>query len=156
MIQFHVENEQEQFEITDELLALMKKAADMALVYEGLDDFEAEVDLTLTDNEMIRVLNRQHRLIDRPTDVLSFPQYDDLKNMDEVDEDLMLGDIVISVEKAAEQAQEYGHSLERELCFLVVHSMLHLFGYDHMNPQDEEAMNELQEAILTEAGILRA
>lgn len=155
MIHFHIENEQEAIEITEELLNLMKQAAHMALVYEGLDEFEAEVDLTLTDNDMIRVLNRQHRLIDRPTDVLSFPQYEDLKNMDEVDEDLMLGDIVISVEKAKEQAAEYGHSFEREMCFLVVHSMLHLFGYDHMNPIDEEAMNELQEAILTEANILR-
>ena len=107
--------------------------------------YEAEVNVLLTDNEVIHEINREHRGIDAPTDVLSFPMVDyqkpaDFDPLEDASEDyfnfetgeLVLGDIVISLEKEMEQAQNYGHSPRRELAFLVAHSMLHLFGYDHI------------------------
>lgn len=129
--------------------------------------YEAEVCLTLTDNDGIRELNHIHRQIDRPTDVLSFPmlEYAQAGMFDQLEEDLdnfnpdtgeaMLGDIVISVEKVTAQAAGYGHSLEREFAFLIVHSMLHLFGYDHMTARDAAVMEQLQEQILEDLNILR-
>lgn len=129
--------------------------------------FEAEVNLTLTDNEGIHQINKTYREIDRPTDVLSFPliSYETAGDFSKVEEDddnfnpdtgeAMLGDIVISVPKVAEQAKEYGHSEEREYAFLIVHSMLHLFGYDHMTPEEAAFMEDKQRQILEELHILR-
>ena len=130
--------------------------------------WEAEVSLTLVDNERIRELNREYRQIDRATDVLSFPLVDyavpgDFSVVSENEADyfdpetgeLMLGDIVISVERAAEQAAEYSHSLRREFSFLIAHSMLHLMGYDHMIPEEAEVMEARQEAVLAALGITR-
>ncbi len=130
--------------------------------------FSCEVSVTITDNERIRQLNRDFRSIDRPTDVLSFPlqEYDSPADFSGFSEDdperfdpdsgrLMLGDIVISAEKVIEQAQEYGHSAKREFAFLAAHSMLHLFGYDHMTPEEAVVMEEKQEAILSDLGIVR-
>lgn len=130
--------------------------------------YEAEVNLTLTDNAGIREMNREYRQIDRPTDVLSFPllTYDAPGSFaflnEEREEDFnpdtgeaMLGDIVISVEKVKEQAKSYGHSEKREFAFLIVHSMLHLFGYDHMTEQEAAVMEGKQAQILDEMGILR-
>ena len=131
--------------------------------------YEVQVNLTLTDNEGIRELNNEFRQIDRPTDVLSFPLVDYEEpnvfpeNIEDVAEDyfdldtgeLMLGDIIISLEKCKQQAAEYGHSVLREYSFLIVHSMLHLFGYDHMEEGDREVMEEKQRKILDKAGILR-
>lgn len=157
LLNFIAENEQDKVQVNDIVLELMEKAAEEALIFEGFEEVDAEVDLTLTDNAGIRVLNREHRNKDQETDVLSFPQYENLKDLEELEEDyLYMGDIVISVEKAVEQAALYGHSFEREMCFLVVHSMLHLMGYDHMTPEDEVEMKELQEAILNNLGIKRA
>ena len=116
--------------------------------------YEAEVELILTDPENIRTMNREHRNIDRETDVLSFPMVDypspasfDFLETEEGDDcfnpdsgELMLGDIVISVARARAQAEEYGHSLRREFAFLVAHSMLHLLGYDHMTPEEAAVM----------------
>lgn len=132
--------------------------------------YEIEVNLTLTDNEGIRDLNREFRELDVPTDVLSFPMVDyttpaDFSVLEEPGADVMyfhpesgellLGDIVISVERAQEQAKEYGHSLKREMCFLTAHSMLHLFGYDHMEDQERLEMERKQEQILQTLGITR-
>ena len=130
--------------------------------------YEAEVNLTLTDNEGIHAINKEFREIDRPTDVLSFPMlnYDtpgDFAFLDEEDSDdfnpdtgeALLGDIVISVDKVVEQAESYGHSIEREYAFLITHSMLHLFGYDHMEEDEAKVMEEKQREILTEMNILR-
>ncbi len=131
--------------------------------------WECEINLTVTDNNGIHELNRQFRDIDRPTDVLSFPMTDfatpadfDSLDSDEVCDcfnpdtgELMLGDIVISAEKVIEQAGEYGHSIRREFCFLIVHSMLHLIGYDHIEDDDREVMEALQKEILDSAGIMR-
>lgn len=130
--------------------------------------YEAEVSVLLTDDEGIREINREHRGIDAPTDVLSFPMGDyetpcDFEQLEDACEDyfnmetgeLMLGDIVLSVDKICEQADKYGHSQERELAFLVAHSMLHLFGYDHMDDEERLVMEEKQEEILNRLGIHR-
>ncbi len=129
--------------------------------------FEAEVNLTLTDNEGIHEINKEYREIDRPTDVLSFPliSYEtagDFSNVEDEDDNFnpdtgeaMLGDIIISVPKVKEQAKEYGHSEEREYAFLIVHSMLHLFGYDHMTPEEASFMEDKQKEILNELHIFR-
>lgn len=130
--------------------------------------YEAEVNLTLTDNEGIHEINRTYREIDAPTDVLSFPmlsygQAGDFSALEEDYEDnfnpdtgeIMLGDIVISADRVKEQAKAYGHSEKREFAFLIVHSMLHLFGYDHMTPEDAAIMEPKQKQILEEMHILR-
>ena len=130
--------------------------------------YEAEVSVILTDNEGIHEINRDYRQIDAPTDVLSFPMVDferesDFSHVEDAAEDyfdpetgeLVLGDIIISVEKVIEQAEKYGHSQERELAFLVAHSMLHLCGYDHMEEQERIAMEKRQEEILSTGGFAR-
>lgn len=146
---------------------LAKKVIDYCLDYMEFP-YEAEVNLTLTDNNGIHVINREFRQIDRPTDVLSFPllsyevagDFKFLENENFVDfnpdtGEVTLGDIIISVEKVLEQANEYGHSIEREFSFLIVHSMLHLFGYDHMEEEEAAVMEELQKNILNNMGIVR-
>ncbi|MGN0361990.1 MAG: rRNA maturation RNase YbeY [Bilifractor sp.] len=132
--------------------------------------YEAEINLTFTDNTEIRRLNREFRQIDRATDVLSFPMIDwtspaDYTALDDTERsadffnpetgELLLGDIVISVERAEAQAEEYGHSLKREIAFLIAHSMLHLLGYDHMVPDEEAVMVQKQEDALQALGITR-
>lgn len=137
-----------------------------ALDYEECP-YEAEVSVTITDNESIHALNNEFRQIDRATDVLSFPmiEYEEPGIFDQVEDDmdnfnpetgeLLLGDIVLSVEKIKEQAAEYGHSVERELAFLTAHSMLHLMGYDHIEEQERIEMECRQEAILQQLGYTR-
>ena len=130
--------------------------------------YEAEVNLTLTDNEGIHQINKEFRQIDRPTDVLSFPMLNytvpgDFAFLDEEDNcdfnpdtgEAMLGDIIISVDKVFEQAENYGHSVEREFAFLITHSMLHLFGYDHMEEEEAQLMEAKQKDILQKMNILR-
>ena len=115
-------------------------------------DGEFEVYITVCDNEYIHSLNKEYRGVDRPTDVLSFPM-DDFDLPDGLKE---LGDIVISIDKATEQAAEYGHSLRREMCFLCVHSTLHLLGYDHEQGEDERLeMEKMQDEILDSLSITR-
>ena len=157
MLTFQTENEQDKVQVPESVLELMIRAAEETFIFEGFEEVDAEVSLTLTDNEGIRVINAKHRDKDSATDVLSFPQYECLKDQEEIDEDyLYLGDIVISVEKALEQSETYGHSFAREMCFLVVRSMLHLLGYDHMTPEEETEMKALQDAVLDQMGIRRA
>ena len=130
--------------------------------------YEAEVSLLLTHNDEIHEMNLEHRGIDRATDVLSFPmlEFDHPGDFSIIDEEtadvfdpesgeLMLGDIVISVDKVLEQAQEYGHSPKREYAFLIAHSMLHLCGYDHMDDEERKVMEEKQRAIMEKINILR-
>lgn len=130
--------------------------------------YEAQVNLLITGNEEIHEMNLEHRQIDRPTDVLSFPMVDfeepgDFAFLEEDGDDcfepdsgeLMLGDIVISADKVIEQAEEYGHSIKREYAFLIAHSMLHLMGYDHMTEEEAREMERLQEEILEGLGINR-
>lgn len=146
---------------------LAKDAVSFVLDYEKFP-YEAQVSLTLTDNASIQEINSRFRQIDKPTDVLSFPLLSLSKagdfsclakspedNFDPDSGEAMLGDIVISVPKVFEQANEYGHSEKREFAFLVVHSVLHLLGYDHINPEDAACMEKKQEQILNAMGILR-
>ena len=113
---------------------------------------KVEFNIIIVDNNYIHELNKNYRGIDRETDVISFALEDD-KTFNP--EERVLGDIYISLDKATSQALEYGHSLTRELCFLSVHGLLHLLGYDHMNSADEKIMFSLQDKILEEAGITR-
>ena len=130
--------------------------------------YEAEVNLTLVDNGIIHEINRETRQIDAPTDVLSFPMldYDNPADFDGIEKlwgdtinpdtgEVMLGDIVLSVDRVRSQAEEYGHSEKREYAFLITHSMLHLMGYDHMEPEEEQEMQEHQRKILERLKIFR-
>jgi probable rRNA maturation factor len=116
----------------------------------------SEVSVTLTNNAYIHTLNKEYRGIDRPTDVLSFAlnESDEPKMIDGPEINI-LGDLIISVERAEEQAEDYGHSFKRELCFLAVHGFLHLLGYDHMDSEEEKIMFGKQEEILNGFGITR-
>ena len=105
-------------------------------------------DVTIVDNKKIHKINREFRNVDRPTDVISFAFLDDQKEKELKGGPINLGQIIISFEKAEEQAKEYGHSLKREMAFLFVHGMLHLLGYDHMKEEDEKIMFTLQDKIL--------
>ena len=146
---------------------LSQRVVDFCLDYAAFP-YEAEVNLTLTDNEGIHQINKEFRQIDRPTDVLSFPMLNyevpgDFAFLDAEDSndfnpdtgEAMLGDIIISVDKVFEQAESYGHSVEREFAFLITHSMLHLFGYDHMEEDEAKVMEEIQKDILQKMNILR-
>ncbi|WP_167956388.1 rRNA maturation RNase YbeY [Anaerosporobacter faecicola] len=147
---------------------IINQVVEMASDYEECP-YEIEVSVVLTDNESIRQINAENRQIDQPTDVLSFPMidYEEPANFTWIEEEepdyyfnpdsgeLVLGDIVISVEKVMEQAEKYGHSQKRELAFLTAHSMLHLFGYDHMVDEERVVMEEKQNEILNKLGIVR-
>ncbi len=150
------ENNQTAIPITYHLKMLVRAAIEATLDYEQYGN-PVEVSVTFTDDEGIRKLNRQFRNIDRSTDVLSFPLFDYEGEEDEpaVDELMgMLGDIVLSLETAKRQAEEYGHSFEREAAFLCVHSMLHLLGYDHETGEEDEAdMRARQSEILDGMGL---
>ena len=151
------ENIQDTFEVTDGLNELIHSAAKTALESEEID-FDCSISLTYTDNEGIREFNRNYRNKDSATDVLSFPMFDteteEIYALDGTAAEL--GDIVISLDRAKAQAEEYNHSLTRELCFLCAHSILHLLGYDHEISQDDEKLHfTLQEEILENCGISR-
>lgn len=151
-----ISNDQRTVKIPSQVRLLVRRSCVAVLRMEQFVG-SAEISVRFVDNEMIRELNREHRGIDRETDVLSFPLGEN--GVYDVNNDTgayMLGDIVISVEKAMAQAEEYGHSLEREIAFLAVHSMLHLLGYDHVNGGLEAVhMREKEEEVLTQLGLKR-
>jgi len=152
----YYENEQNAIPVTYKLKMLIRRAITETLAFEQYNN-DVEVSVTLTDNENIQDLNLRFRGIDAPTDVLSFPLFDFEGETDEppVDEiQNMLGDIVLNLERTQTQAEEYGHSFEREAAFLTVHSMLHLLGYDHETGEDDEAdMRARQRAIMERMGL---
>ena len=162
MVRLIWENEQENLEITKELIETLIACMEETLEYEQFPE-DAEVSLNFTDNCGIKEQNAAMRGMDKPTDVLSFPLLDlnedgelELFEEDFSEGAVLLGDILISTEKALQQATEYGHSQLRELCFLTVHSMLHLLGYDHERSEEEEVlMFQKQEEILSLLGITR-
>lgn len=146
---------------------IINNVVEEAMDYEDCP-YEAEVNVLITDDEDIRQINKEYRNIDSPTDVLSFPMVDyetpsDFDRLEEMANDyfnpetgeLLLGDIVVSVDKVKEQAEKYGHSETREMAFLVAHSMLHLFGYDHMEEDERLLMEKKQEEILSRRGYVR-
>ena len=122
---------------------------------EGLPD-ELVIGLTFCDDDAIRAINKEYRGIDRATDVLSFPLYERDDEIELLDGELApFGDIVLSVPHAQAQAAEYGHSVEREVCYLVVHGLMHLAGYDHIEPDDKVEMRAEEEALLNAVGVTR-
>ena len=144
----YFENEQTAHTVDEALENLVREAVLATLSYEGITG-AAEVSVTYTDNGGIQALNREYRNIDRATDVLSFPLFEDA-----ADGTKMLGDIVLSLEKCAAQAEDFGHSFERECAFLTVHSTLHLLGYDHETGEaDELDMRKRQTEIMDRLGL---
>ena len=152
----YFENAQEALDVRYKLKMLVRRAIEATLDYEQFGN-ACEVSVTFTDNEGIHELNKKFRGVDRPTDVLSFPLFDYEGESEEppVDELFgMLGDIVLSLEQAKRQAEEYGHSFEREVAFLTVHSMLHLLGYDHETSDEDDAdMRRRQSEIVSLMGL---
>jgi probable rRNA maturation factor len=134
---------EDDYRLTHEQKELLDRTLKNAAIIESHD--YGELSVTLCGNQSIHELNLRYRGIDRPTDVLSFPMEDDE----------LLGDIIISIPKVQSQAEEYGHSFERELCFLAVHGFLHLLGYDHETKEEEEVMISKQERILAQVGLGR-
>lgn len=146
-LHIYFEDSQDIYRVTYALKLLVRRAIEATLAYEGVDA-HCEVSVTFADNEGIRAINRDYRQIDAPTDVLSFPLFEESKAGKQ------LGDIVLSLERCHEQAEEFGHSFERECAFLTVHSTLHLLGYDHVNNEEEERdMRARQTAIVEQMGL---
>ena len=146
-IHIYFDNIQNKFPVGFQLKALMRRTVAATLKYEGIKN-KTEVSITFADDAEIQKLNAEYRNLDRPTDVLSFPIEDDVDAADN-GQVLMLGDIVISLERAAAQAEEFGHGLKREVAFLCAHSMLHLLGYDHELGEEQDAdMRRRQREIM--------
>jgi probable rRNA maturation factor len=157
-LKIYFSNEQDKIKISFKIRHLIKKSVKEALTQEGFS-YPAEVSVSFVDNDAIHKLNLEYREKDKPTDVLSFPMWEkeELSDGSALDgHAVTLGDIIISAEKAKSQAEEYGHSLEREICFLSVHSILHLLGYDHETSEEDEAyMKTKQEDVLIKIGLPR-
>ncbi|KKY01062.1 MULTISPECIES: rRNA maturation RNase YbeY [Paraclostridium] len=147
-----LDNRQDKIKVSEDLLGKINDIIVETLYYEGYDD-NYEVSLSFVDNEEIHELNREYRGVDRATDVLSFPLLTDEFDV-EIEEE-SLGDIVISLERALEQSEEYNHSFEREVCFLVCHSMFHLLGYDHDTEENTKDMRKREEDVLNKLNITR-
>lgn len=164
----YVDNRQEKIKIDEEFQNKLEEVINFALKEEEVT-VPAEISMLFVDNEEIREINNDTRGIDRVTDVLSFPMldYEDKKVFKKMykdkefnetfmdGEELVLGDIVLSLERALEQSEEYNHSFTREACYLVVHSVLHLLGYDHMEDEDKKVMRKREEEILGKLDITR-
>ncbi|MGL5478371.1 MAG: rRNA maturation RNase YbeY [Clostridium sp.] len=164
----YVENNQDKIEVSEDLIKKIREVINFALKEEDVN-IKTEISVLLVDNEEIREINNQTRNIDRATDVLSFPMLDfeDKKVYKEVykdekfddsyfdGEDLVLGDMVLSLERAKEQSEEFNHSFEREVFYLIVHSVLHLLGYDHMEEDEKSIMRKREEEILGSLEIVR-
>jgi len=157
-----IDNRLEKIKVDEALEALAVQVVEKVLDYEECEE-EYEVSISFVDNEEIRSLNNEYRGIDRETDVLSFPMAEfieegleeDDEDAEYIEEEIALGDIVISMEKALEQSEKYGHSFDRELAFLLVHGMLHLLGYDHDEGASEGEMFDKQEEILKSINLMR-
>lgn len=155
-VKLYYSNKQKLTELPKGIRTAIRQCCEAALDEEGIAE-DAEVSLTIVDSNTIKEMNKEYRQKDSATDVLSFP----MSNGEYFDTDpethrIVLGDIVISAERAEEQAREYGHSLEREMCFLATHSMFHLLGYDHeVSKEEEKIMFEKQEKVLKKLGINR-
>lgn len=164
----YTDNRQNQIEVTEEFIRELEEVCIYALEKEEVKQ-KCQISLLFVNNEEIREINKETRNIDKATDVLSFPMLDYPENMvfknvyknkkfNEIyldGEELVLGDMVLSLERAKEQSIEYNHSFEREVCYLVVHSILHLLGYDHMNDEDKAKMRTREEEILGKLNIKR-
>ena len=157
MPEINISNMQQKLEIGDKLESLIVEIIKVALKQEKANE-NVEVSIVLVDNDYIQKLNKQYRSIDAPTDVLSFAMNETICEQDYIeseDQEQLLGDIVISVERAKEQAAKFGHSFERELGYLAVHGLLHLLGFNHENQEEKEIMRKKEEQILKEFDLSR-
>ena len=163
MIIYEISNEQEKISVDGEIENVIKLSVETA-ADEFVKDIPLEVSVTFTDNEGIKIINNEFRNIDKETDVLSFPQLEfdvlgvikpEYMPLSDMYPKVMMGDIVLSLEKAKSQAEEFGHSFLREVSYLTVHSMLHLFGFDHMTEEDKFIMREKEEEIMSKIGLTR-
>ena len=148
-----ISNSQKEVKIPTGLRMLVRRCCNAVPRMENFQG-AAEVSVTFANNEQIHELNKMHRNVDAPTDVLSFPMGEDGKyDIDPATNAKILGDIVISMEKAVEQADRFGHTLQREVGYLTAHSMLHLLGYDHEEPLEKVHMREKEELVMTQLGL---
>ncbi len=148
-MEIYIDNRQTDIDVSQEVYDIFEKVIKESLMIEGLG-LDYEVSISLVSNEEIKELNRGYRGVDSETDVLSFPMEDDFGLALP-----LLGDIIISVEKALEQAEEYGHSLDRELAYLTCHSLFHLLGYNHMNEIEKEKMRDKEKIVMKKLGIFK-
>lgn len=148
-LKYYIDNRQSKYEITEELEKLLELVINEALMVEGISK-DYEVSISFVGNSEIRELNREYRGVDSETDVLSFPMEDEFEIST-----LLLGDIIISIERAKEQSLEYGHTLEREIAYLTAHSMFHLMGYDHMNEEEKKIMRNKEKQVMKNLGIFK-
>lgn len=146
---YYIDNRQSKYEITNELEQLLEKVIDEVLRVEGLSK-NYEVSISFVENDEIKELNRDYRGVDKETDVLSFPMEDEFGL-----EDSLLGDIIISIDKANEQSLEFGHTIEREIAYLTAHSMFHLLGYDHMKEDEKLIMREKEKQVMKNLKIFK-
>ena len=142
-MEIYIDNRQEKVEINDEINDIIEKVINEVLIYEE-ESLDCEVSVSFVDNEEIKELNKEYRGVDKETDVLSFPIEDEFF----AGGPILLGDIIISIEKAYEQAEDFGHSLFREIAYLTAHSMFHLLGYDHMEDDEKTTMREKEKEIM--------
>ena len=150
-MEIYIDNRQEKIEISADISDIIEKVAKEALSLEG-KSLDYEISVSFVDNEEIRELNREYRGIDKETDVLSFPIEEDFIIEEGL---LLLGDIIISGEKALEQSEEYGHSLYREIAYLAAHSMFHLMGYNHIEEDDKLIMREKEKETMKRLKIFK-
>ncbi len=138
------------------LMKTLNQAAELCLKEEGIPDERIEISLSFVSMEEIHQLNNMYRQVDSPTDVLSFPMIEDFNDITGEEEEIPLGDVVICIEKAQQQAKEYGHSEKREIVYLFVHSVLHLLGYDHMEETDKFEMRRHEEIVMDALNLKRS
>lgn len=156
-----IQNRQRKYKISEEIRRIIKQVAEISLTNEKVQA-PVELSIVFINNKGIKELNEQYREKNKPTDVLSFPMYDSKSLREALDqfsetisENILLGDIVISLEKAEEQAKEYGHSFEREIGYLATHGIFHLLGYDHETEVEKKEMRQKEEETLKIAGLKR-
>lgn len=149
-MEVYIDNRQDEITIDDELIELMEKVMKECLALEE-KSLDTEISVSFVNNKEIQELNREYRNVDSSTDVLSFPMTDDFSLIHIP----ILGDIVISLEKALSQAEEYGHSFNREVAYLTAHSMFHLLGYDHMKEDEKQVMRKKEKQVMKSLGIFK-
>lgn len=149
-MEVYIDNRQDEITIDDELIELMEKVMKECLALEE-KSLDTEISVSFVNNKEIQELNREYRNVDSSTDVLSFPMTDDFSLIHIP----ILGDIVISLEKALSQAEEYGHSFNREVAYLTAHSMFHLLGYDHMEEDEKQVMRKKEKQVMKSLGIFK-
>lgn len=150
-MKIYIDNRQKKVELNSDINDIIEEVIKSVLLLEN-KSLNYEISVSLVDNQEIKELNKDYRNMDKETDVLSFPMEDDFNLLDTI----ILGDIIISIEKALEQSQNFSHSLYREISYLTAHSMLHLLGYDHMNDEDKRKMRQKEKDIMKEIKLFKS